>query len=53
MHFDLSSNCFNLADSKLIANSLKGNRSIYGFHFAGNWGNVDPRGFLMIGDDDI
>ncbi|CAD8165096.1 unnamed protein product [Paramecium pentaurelia] len=51
LHCDLSANQFTLQDCKLIANSLKPNRTMYGFHFAGNWGVVDPRGFLIIDDN--
>lgn len=24
---------------------------MYGFHFAGNWGVMDPRGFLIIDEN--
>ena len=51
LHCDLSANQFTLVDSKLIANSLKPNRTMYGFHFSGNWGVVDPRGFLIIDEN--
>ena len=47
LHCDLSSNQFSLQDCKLIATSLKSNRSMYGFHFHGNWGIIDPGGFLI------
>lgn len=40
-------------DCRVIAESLKKNRTIYGFHFDGNWGKVDARGFLEISDDEI
>ena len=46
LHLDLSANYFTLNDSKLISQSLSKNHTIYGFHFAGNWGTVDARGFL-------
>lgn len=44
---DLSFNYFNLQDSKTLAESLTKNRTIYGFHFAGNSGYVDTRGFIV------
>jgi hypothetical protein len=48
---DLSSNFFSYEDCKTISESLKKNRSIYGFHFAGNYGYVDARGFLQIEEE--
>lgn len=53
LHLDLSANQFSIADCKQIANALKNNRSIYGFHFSGNWGRVDPRGFLEVPENEI
>ena len=35
-----------------IANGLKKNRTIYGFHFVGNYGYVDSKGFLKFDDDE-
>lgn len=51
MHVDLSNNRFNVEESKRIAEGLKSNQSIYGFHFEGNRGYVDNYGFLVIDDD--
>ncbi|CAD8099201.1 unnamed protein product [Paramecium primaurelia] len=51
LHCDLSANQFTLQDCKLIATSLKQNRTMYGFHFNGNWGIIDPRGFLIIDEN--
>ena len=48
VHLDLSSNHFSLEESKKIAEGLEHNHSIYGFHFKGNFGYVDTRGFLVI-----
>jgi NLR family CARD domain-containing protein 3 len=31
-----------------LADALKSNRTIYGFHFTGNYGYVDARGFLVV-----
>ncbi|CAD8171615.1 unnamed protein product [Paramecium pentaurelia] len=53
LHCDLSSNQFSLNDCKLIANALKQNRTIYGFHFVNNWGIVDARGFLQIQENEL
>lgn len=43
---DLSVNNFGLNDCKLIRDVLKTNRTLYGFHFQGNHGHIDGRGFL-------
>ncbi len=48
----MSTNSFDFHASKEIANALKENHSIYGFHFSGNYGYVDPWGFLVIGDNE-
>ena len=48
MHLDLSCNSFNLNESKQIADTLNNNHTIYGFHFRGNYGYVDHKGFLII-----
>jgi len=50
-HLDLSNNYINKADAKIIAEDLKSNHTLYGFHFAGNCGFVDFKGFLVIPDD--
>ncbi|KAL4456118.1 hypothetical protein ABPG74_014079 [Tetrahymena malaccensis] len=50
-HLDLSNNYFNYQDSVDIAAALEKNKTIYGFHFAGNVGYVDSRGFLIIEEE--
>lgn len=50
IHLDLSNNNFSLQESKLIASGLENNHSIYGFHFSGNYGYVDSKGFLIVHD---
>ncbi len=50
---DLSSNNFSEVGSKIIAEGLEPNNKIYGFHFDGNHGFVDSRGFLMIEEKEL
>ena len=50
VHLDLSNNYFTLQESKMIAAGLEKNNSIYGFHFVGNYGYVDSKGFLIVND---
>lgn len=52
MHLDLSNNNFSRDESKLLAEGLTNNHSIYGFHFVGNFGHVDSRGFLVVNDNE-
>ncbi|KAL4510557.1 hypothetical protein ABPG72_004711 [Tetrahymena utriculariae] len=47
-HLDLSSNFFSYEDSIAISKSLESNKTIYGFHFEGNYGFVESRGFLIV-----
>lgn len=47
IHVDLSSNNFGYDDTVAISQSLEINKTIYGFHFAGNSGYVDSRQFLV------
>lgn len=35
-----------------ISKALEKNKTIYGFHFSGNYGYVDSRGFLIIDESD-
>lgn len=49
-HLDLSNNYFTLEESKIIANGLENNHSVFGFHFGGNHGYVDSKGFLIVHD---
>ncbi len=51
LHMDLSFNKFSLAESLIIQKDLAENHSIFGFHFAGNYGYVDEKGFLNIPED--
>ena len=48
IHLDLSNNNFSLEESNRIAESLKSNHTIYGFHFEGNYGYGDRRGFILF-----
>jgi hypothetical protein len=47
-HADLSANSFSLADCQIIADKLRENTELVGFHFEGNYGSVDDKGFLLI-----
>jgi len=51
IHLDLSFNNFSLQESKIIQKNLTENHSLFGFHFRGNYGYVDNKGFLTIPDD--
>ena len=48
VHVDLSCNSFSHKESKQIAEALNENHTIHGFHFRGNYGHVDSKGFLRI-----
>jgi hypothetical protein len=48
IHLDLSGNKFNEEESKVISEKLQGNKKIYGFHFCGNFGYIDSKGFLKL-----
>ncbi|KRX05204.1 hypothetical protein PPERSA_06838 [Pseudocohnilembus persalinus] len=50
VHLDLSINKFDLEQSKNIANGLEKNKTMYGFHFRGNYGYVDNKMFLVINE---
>lgn len=50
VHLDLCSNKFRYEECKEIAEGLKKNHTIYGFHFEGNYGYIDSEGFLVIKD---
>lgn len=52
IHLDLSNNNFTKEESKEISDGLANNHSIYGFHFVGNYGYVDSRGFLIVNPND-
>ncbi len=42
VHMDLSNNNFSLQESSQVAEALEQNQTIYGLHFQGNFGYVDP-----------
>lgn len=46
-HLDLSNNGFSFEETRQIAEAFEKNHSIYGFHFEGNHGWVDSKGFLV------
>ena len=46
IHVDFSSNSFTEEESKVIGEGLLQNHKIYGFHFGGNSGYIDAKGFL-------
>lgn len=46
-HLDISNNNFSLVDSEIIAEILKNNHKIKGIHYHGNYGTIDPLGFLI------
>ena len=48
LHFDLSNNGFTLDDCVQISKALVYNKTIVGFHFLGNFGFVDNKGFLVV-----
>ena len=48
IHVDLSDNNFNQEESTIIAEKLHANKKIYGFHFNGNYGYIDSKGFLKV-----
>jgi len=48
VHLDLSNNYFTFEESRLISHGLENNHTIYGFHFIGNYGYVDSKGFLIV-----
>lgn len=47
-HVDISFNNFNKEASELIAQGLEPNKTIYGFHYRGNYGWVNSKGFLVL-----
>lgn len=47
---DVSNNQFSKDDSKLIAEGLSKNHTIYDFMFQGNYGYIDSYGFLVVPD---
>ena len=51
VHLDLSNNYVTIEDAKVLAEELKNNHTLYGFHFQGNVGYVDHKGFLIVDTD--
>ena len=51
VHIDLSNNNFDLEESIKISQALQVNNSIFGFHFAGNYGYVDDLGRLIVDEN--
>lgn len=54
LHFSLNNNGFSFEESQKIAEvalfykALKTNKTIYGFHFSGNYGYIDYLGYLQF-----
>jgi Ran GTPase-activating protein (RanGAP) involved in mRNA processing and transport len=48
VHLDISNNSLGQADSNIIATALMNNHTLYGIHYDGNFGYIDPRGFLKV-----
>ncbi len=46
LHLSLCNNGFSFEESQKIAEGLNQNKTIYGFHFSGNYGYVDYLGIL-------
>ena len=46
LHVDMSHNHIPLQDVEIIADGLKDNHKILGFHFIGNGGDIDNQGFM-------
>ncbi len=40
-----------MEESKTIAGFIQNNTTLFGFHFQGNYGYVDRKGFLKIPED--
>ena len=49
IHVDMSHNHLETSDVEIMAEGLKENQQILGIHFAGNYGDVDNRGFVKPG----
>ena len=48
LHLDLSHNKLGKEDSKIISDALAQNHSLYGMHYDGNYGYMDPNGYLKL-----
>lgn len=53
LHVDFSGNNFTQEDSLVIGEALYGNKKIYGFHFGGNYGYIDSKGFYQPEERDL
>ena len=53
LHADFSENNFSEEESKTIGEGLEKNKKIYGFHFSGNYGYIDSKGFLKVEQRDM
>ena len=47
VHLDISYNNIGYADTVVLAQALIPNKTLIGFHYAGNSGYLDVRGFLI------
>jgi NLR family CARD domain-containing protein 3 len=47
-HVDISFNNFGKEATEVIAEGLEPNKHIYGFHYRGNYGWVNSKGFLVL-----
>lgn len=52
VHLDVSNNHFTKPQTIKIAEALKFNRTLYGFHFTGNNGFMDSESFLNVDNFD-
>lgn len=50
VHLDLSFNNFSFKESVTIKEAIDVNHQLYGFHYEGNFGYVDWKGFLKISE---
>jgi hypothetical protein len=48
MHVDISFCDIEKNNSAILAKALESNHTIYGLHFEGNSGFIDPRGYLRL-----
>lgn len=51
VHLDMSNNYLGKEDTKIIAEALAQNHTLYGLHYQGNAGYVDSKGFLQVTED--
>lgn len=48
LHVDISFNKLGKEASEIIGEGLEPNKQIYGFHYRGNYGWVNSKGFLVL-----